>query len=272
MTDPATADDLAPELRPQLGVIGGSGLYALLDDPTEISVDTPYGPTSAPITVAHVGERAVAFLPRHGLHHEHPPHKVPYRANLWALHHLGVRHVLAPCASGSLQADIGPGSFVVPDQLVDRTAGRPSTFYDGPEVHHLSFADPYCPSLRRAAVDACRAEDVEVHEGGTVVVVEGPRFSTRAESRWYASMGWEVINMTQLPEAALAAEAGLGYAAIALITDHDVGVEGASDAPVTHDAVFATFEANLERVRRVLLRALASDLEPCHHEPGPGFG
>ncbi len=266
-----TADQPTSEPRAEIGVIGGSGLYALLEDATEVAVDTPYGPPSAPITLGTVAGRQVAFLPRHGLHHQFPPHLVPYRANLWALHHLGVHHVLAPCASGALQADIDPGSFVVPDQLLDRTTRRVSSFYDGPEVHHLAFADPYCPSLRTAALDACRHEGVTVHDGGTVVVIEGPRFSTRAESRWFSSMGWEVINMTQLPEAALAAEAGLGYAAIALITDRDAGVEGTDIEPVTHEGVLATFEANLERVRRVLLRALTLDLAPCHHEPGPGF-
>ncbi|MCU1455602.1 MAG: S-methyl-5-thioadenosine phosphorylase [Acidimicrobiales bacterium] len=257
--------------RAELGVFGGSGLTSLLDDVEEIEVDTPYGPPSAPVSVGEVDGRSVAFLPRHGRSHEHPPHHVPYRANVWAMHALGVRHLFGPCASGSLQPSIAPGSFVVPDQLVDRTWGRADTFFDGPTTHHVSFADPYSAELRAVAVAACRAEGVDVHDGGTVVTVQGPRFSTRAESRWFASMGWEVVNMTQHPEAVLAREAGLAYAAIALITDYDVGVEGEGRPPVTQAEVFAFFEANVVNVRRVLHRALAA--APAGHdlEAGPGF-
>jgi 5'-methylthioadenosine phosphorylase len=241
----------------------------LLDDVEEVTVETPYGPTAAPIRIGEVAGRRVAFLPRHGDGHEHPPHRVPYRANVWAMHALGVRHLFGPCASGSLRAEVAPGSFVVPDQLVDRTAGRADTFYDGATTHHVSFADPYCGDLRSVAVDACRAERVDVHDGGTVVVVQGPRFSTRAESQWFSSMGWDVINMTQHPEAVLAREAGLCYAAISLITDYDVGVEGT--APVTQDEVFGFFEANVAKVRQVLFRALAAAPHDCAIAPGPGF-
>lgn len=243
-----------------VGVFGGSGFYRFLDDVTEIRVDTPYGPTAAPVSIGTVGDRRVAFLPRHGAHHEFPPHNAPYRANVWAMRALGVVNVFGPCASGSLQAHVEPGTFVVPDQLVDRTWGRPDTFFDGPLTHHISFADPYDPDLRRIAVEACRAEGVTVHDGGTVVVVQGPRFSTRAESRWYGAQGWEVVNMTQHPEAALCREAGLRYAAIALITDFDAGLEGTGVPAVTHEQVFAFFESNVETVRRVLFRALAAPL------------
>ena len=183
----------------ELGVFGGSGLYALLDDGEEVEVDTPYGPPSAPVRVGDVGGRRVAFLPRHGVGHEHPPHRVPYRANVWALHSLGVRQVVAPCAVGSLRADLGPATFVVPDQLVDRTSGRDGTFFDGPTTYHAALADPYCDHLRAEALAACRAEGVTVEDGGTVTVVSGPRFSTRAESRWFASMGTDLLNMTQAP-------------------------------------------------------------------------
>lgn len=253
-----------------VGVLGGSGFYRFLDDVTEVVVDTPHGPTSAPVAVGTLGDRTVAFLPRHGAEHEHPPHLLPYRANIWALHALGVTNVFGPCASGSLQAHVEPGSFVVPDQLVDRTWGRPDTFFDGPAVHHVAFADPYDAELRRIAVEACRATDVTVHDGGTVVVVQGPRFSTRAESQWFGSHGWEVINMTQHPEAALCREAGLRYAAIALITDYDAGLD--DDVPaVTQEEVFAFFEANVEHVRRVLFRALAAELPTTRIEAGPGF-
>jgi 5'-methylthioadenosine phosphorylase len=256
----------ASERRADVGVYGGSGLYALLDDIEEIVVDTPYGPPSAPVTVGEVGGRRVAFLPRHGRDHSLPPHRVPYRANAWAMREVGVRAIFGPCASGSLQPDIHPGEFVVVDQIVDRTAGRASSFHDGPgspppfgPVDHVSFADPYDARLRAVAVEACKAEGVTVHDGGTVVVVEGPRFSTRAESRWYAAQGFQVINMTQMPEAVLAAELGVPYGAIALITDYDVGLEGAPGVePVTMEEVFATLERNADLVRTVLFRAIAA--------------
>lgn len=257
--------------RADVGVLGGSGFYRFLDDVTEVAVETPYGAPSAPVAVGQVGARSVAFLPRHGADHEFPPHRVPYRANIWALHALGVTNVFAPCASGSLQAHVVPGSFVVPDQLVDRTSGRPATFFDGPVAHHVGFGDPYDDDLRRVAVEACRAESVEVHDGGTVVVVQGPRFSTRAESRWFGSHGWEVVNMTQQPEAVLCREAGLRYAAIALITDYDVGLEGTDVAAVTQEEVFAFFEANVDHVRRVLFTALTAELPTTRLEAGPGF-
>jgi 5'-methylthioadenosine phosphorylase len=255
-------------------VFGGSGFYRFLDDVTEVEVETPFGPTAAPIAVGTVGSRTVAVLPRHGARHEHPPHRVPYRANVWAMHALGVTSVFGPCASGSLQPTVVPGSFVVPDQLVDRTSGRADTFFDGDDgrpVHHVAFGDPYDEALRRVAVEACRTEGVEVHDGGTVVTIQGPRFSTRAESRWFGSHGWEVINMTQHPEAVLCREAGLRYAAIALITDFDAGLEGTGIPAVTQDEVFAFFEANVETVRRVLFRALAADLPAERIEAGPGF-
>ena len=260
--------------RADVGVFGGSGFYRFLDDVTEVAVDTPYGPTSAPVAIGSLGARTVAFLPRHGGRHEHPPHTVPYRANVWAMHALGVTNVFGPCASGSLQAHIVPGSFVVPDQLVDRTWGRPDTFFDGEDgrpVHHVAFGDPYDDALRAVAVAACRAEGVEVHDGGTVVTIQGPRFSTRAESRWFGSHGWEVINMTQHPKAVLCREAGLRYAAIALITDFDAGLEGTGIPSVTQEEVFAFFEANVETVRRVLFRALEADLPADRIAAGPGF-
>jgi 5'-methylthioadenosine phosphorylase len=260
--------------RADVGVFGGSGFYRFLDDVTEVVVDTPFGATSAPIAIGSLGDRTVAFLPRHGTNHEFPPHRIPYRANVWAMHALGVTNVFGPCASGSLQAHIVPGSFVVPDQLVDRTWGRPDSFFDGDDgrpVHHVAFGDPYDAQLRAVAIDACRAEEVEVHVGGTVVTIQGPRFSTRAESQWFGSHGWEVINMTQHPEAVLCREAGLRYAAIALITDFDAGLEGSGIPAVTQEEVFAFFEANVETVRRVLFRALQADLPTGRIEAGPGF-
>jgi 5'-methylthioadenosine phosphorylase len=250
--------------RADIGVYGGSGLYALLDEVEELTVDTPYGPPAAPVTIGEVAGRRVAFLPRHGRDHSLPPHRVPYRANAWAMRELGVRAIFGPCASGSLQPDIHPGEFVVLDQIFDRTVARESSFHDGPgspegfaPVDHVSFAEPYDARLRAVAIEACRAEGVTVHDGGTVVVMQGPRFSTRAESRWYGAQGWHVINMTQMPEAVLATEIEVPYAAIALITDYDVGLEGMPGVePVTMDEVFATLERNAEVVRKVLFRAV----------------
>lgn len=242
---------------PPVGIFGGSGLYQLVDGLEPVDLDTPYGPPSAPVSQGEVGGRAVTFLPRHGLDHQFPPHRVNYRANLWALRSLGVRRVLAPCAAGSLQPQVHPGDVVVCDQLVDRTSGREGTFFDGPEVNHLAFADPYCEDLRRVALEAAAAQAVNAVDGGTVVVVNGPRFSTRAESRWYRAQGADVINMTQAPEAALARELGLCYATLALVTDYDTGVDDRLDvAPVSQEAVFAFFEENLGRLRNVLFDAV----------------
>jgi 5'-methylthioadenosine phosphorylase len=235
----------------EIGVIGGSGLYALLDGAREHELSTPYGQPSDPVTIAEVGGRRVAFLPRHGRDHRYPPHRIPYRANLWALRALGVRQIIAPCAVGGLRPELGPGTFVVPDQLIDRTSGREQTFYDRGAVH-VSFADPYCPDGRAAVLGA--AEKVQPVDGGTMVVVEGPRFSTRAESRWFTSIGGAIVNMTGHPEAVLARELALCYTTIALVTDLDAGVEG--DHGVTQEEVFAVFGANIERLRGVLLEAV----------------
>jgi 5'-methylthioadenosine phosphorylase len=239
----------------ELAVIGGSGLYALLDQAEDISVHTPYGSTSDPVTIAEVAGRRVAFLPRHGRNHQHPPHRIPYRANLWALRELGVTQILAPCAVGGLRPELGAGSFVVPDQLIDRTSGRAQTFYDTGAVH-VSFADPYCPSGRAAVLATGRSQGLEVADGGTMVVIEGPRFSTRAESRWYAAAGGTLVNMTGHPEAVLARELALCYTAIALVTDLDAGVEG--DHGVTQEEVFRVFAENTERMRELLLATLAA--------------
>ena len=243
------------ETRPGVAVIGGSGLYALLDDAEEHVVETPYGPPSDPVTVASVGPRRVAFLPRHGRDHRYPPHRIPYRANLWALRALGARQVIAPCAVGGLRSELGPGAFVVPDQLVDRTSGRTQTYYDSGAVH-VNFADPYCPVGRRTVLETARDKGIHAHDGGAMVVIEGPRFSTRAESRWYASVGGAVVNMTGHPEAVLARELALCYTAIALVTDLDAGVEG--DHGVTQEEVFRVFAENTERLRALLLDVVAA--------------
>jgi 5'-methylthioadenosine phosphorylase len=242
--------------RAEVGVIGGSGLYSLLEAAETVGVDTPFGPPSDPLTIGEVGGRRVAFLPRHGRDHRFPPHRVNYRANLWALRAVGARQVLGPCAVGSLKAEHGAGTVVVPDQIVDRTWGRAHTFYDAiGHVVHVGFADPYCPNGRRATVRAARARDLDPVDGGTLVVVNGPRFSTRAESRWHQSQGWTVVGMTGSTEAALAREIALCYTAIALVTDLDAGLEQGEG--VTHDQVLRVFAENMENVRALLLDVVA---------------
>ena len=241
--------------RATVGVFGGSGFYRLLDEVELVDVDTPYGKPSDRIAIGSVDGVGVAFLPRHGSGHVLPPAAINYRANVWALKDLGVTRVIGPTAAGSLQPHVKPGEFVVCDQFVDRTHGRADTFYsDGPTVAHVGAAEPYCPVMRELAVAIGREQGVTVHERGTVVVIQGPRFSTRAESRWFSSLGWEVINMTQYPEAILARELELCYVNISLITDYDVGLEGMPDvAPVSVAEVEKFFASNNERVRRLIL-------------------
>jgi 5'-methylthioadenosine phosphorylase len=238
----------------EIGVFGGSGFYSFLEAVEATEVETPYGRPSAPPVVGEVGGRRVAFIPRHGAKHEYPPHRVPYRANIWAMRELGVQRILGPCAVGSLQPHVKPGHFAVCDQLVDRTRSRPTTFYDGPDTTHVSFADPYCPTIREVTVAKGRELGIEMHDGGTVVVIEGPRFSTRAESAWFAAAGWEIINMTQYPEAVLARELEICYANISLVTDYDVGVGGTP--PVTHEEVIRVFAQNNERLRDLLFAVI----------------
>lgn len=246
-----------PDVRIDVGVVGGSGLYALLEDAVEVAVETPFGDPSAPITVGEVEGVAVGFLPRHGVDHSVPPHRINYRANAWALAHLGATDVILPCAAGSLSRDVAPGTFVIADQLVDRTTGRPRTVHDGPEVVHVAFADPYDQEIREVLLATARELGIPVRDGGTVVVVDGPRFSTRAESRHYAAQGWEVINMTAAPEAALLRELEVAAANVSLITDHDVGLADDPAIPeVTHAEVLATFAANLDALRRLLFAAI----------------
>ena len=240
--------------RAEVGVFGGSGFYSFLEGVEQVEVDTPYGSPSAPLSVGEIAGTPVAFLPRHGSKHQLPPHRVPYRANAWAMKELGVKRIVGPCAAGSLKAEVKPGHFVICDQLVDRTWGRDDTFYDGPETTHIGFADPYCPEMRETAIAQGRDQDIDLHEKGTVVAVQGPRFSSRAESAFYQAQGWEVINMTQYPEAALARELEICYLNISLITDYDVGVEGEDVESVSHEMVIKVFEQNLSKLRDLLFR------------------
>jgi 5'-methylthioadenosine phosphorylase len=240
-----------------IGVFGGSGFYRFLDEVEEVAVATPYGPPSARVRIGEVEGTRVAFMPRHGDTHELPPHRINYRANIWAMREVGVTRIIGPCACGSLKPELAPGTFVVADQFVDRTSGREDTFYDGPQTTHVAAAEPYCPSLRRALVQAATEVEIPVVAGGTVVVIQGPRFSTKAESRWFGAAGWDVVNMTQYPEAWLARELELCYANVSLVTDYDVGLEGVPGVePVSADAAFRVFAENLDRLRALLFRAV----------------
>jgi 5'-methylthioadenosine phosphorylase len=238
----------------EIGVFGGSGFYSFLDQVEEREVETPFGAPSAPVAIGDVGGKSVAFLPRHGKNHQFPPHRIPYRANVWAMRELGVRRLIGPNASGALKGELALGEFVVCDQFVDRTSGREDTFYDGPETTHVSAADPFCPELRRLVVETATELGIPVRDGGAVVVTQGPRFSTRAESRWFQRMGWDVINMTAYPECYLARELELCYVNVSMVTDHDVGVEG--QEPVSAETVVRVFNENNERLRELLFAVI----------------
>lgn len=247
------------EKRAEIGIFGGSGFYSFLEDVEYVKVDTPFGPPSDLVALSTIDGRKVAFLPRHGRNHEWPPHAIPYRANVWAMRELGVTRVIGPCAAGSLQPGVRPGDFVVCDQFVDRTWGREDTFYHGHIVTHISAADPYCPELRSVAIRVAKEMGMPIHERGTVVVIQGPRFSTRAESKWYSQMGWTVVNMTQYPECILAKELDMCYLNISLITDYDVGLEDREDIkPVTHEEVIRVFNENNEKLRKLLFRLVSA--------------
>ena len=245
------------EKKAEIGVFGGSGFYSFLENVKETKVETPYGAPSDLIAIGEYAGRKVAFLPRHGKLHQYPPHKIPYRANLWAMKSLGVERIIAPTAVGSLQPNIKVGDFVVTDQFVDRTSGRDCTFYDGPITTHISLAEPYCPELRGVAISVLKEMKLPFHPKGTVVVIQGPRFSTRAESEWFTKMGWDIINMTQYPEAVLARELEMCYVNIAVVTDYDVGiVAGGKVQPVTQEMVSKKFAENNIRLKSILKRMI----------------
>lgn len=242
-----------------IGVFGGSGFYSFLDDVEEVEIDTPYGKPSDKICIANINNKRVAFLPRHGKEHSYPPHLIPYKANIYAMKMLGVSKIIAPNACGSLHPDVKPGDFVICDQFVDRTKGRDDTYFDGQVVEHISAAEPYDDNLRETAIKSAKELGITVHEEGTVVVIQGPRFSTKAESRWFSKMGWTVINMTQYPECYLALEQGIPYVNISLITDYDAGLEGRNDIEaVTHEEVLRVFGDNVEKVKKLIFKMIES--------------
>lgn len=239
--------------RAEFGVFGGSGFYKFAKGSGGISVRTSYGKPSARITLSEVGGRKVAFLPRHGVDHEFPPHMVPYRANVFAFKSIGVTRIIGPNAVGSLRGDVRPGDLVFCNQFVNFTSGRKDTFYDGPETTHVSSAEPYCPQMRKTAVEASEALGLRFHRAGTVVVIQGPRFSTGAESKFFSRQGWDVINMTQFPEVVLAREQEMCYLNISLVTDYDAGLEGdPAVKPVSHGEVIRVFNKNLESLRKLI--------------------
>jgi len=243
--------------RAEIGVFGGSGFYKFFKGAEELAVRTPYGRPSGKVTLSEIGGRKVAFLPRHGVRHEHPPHRVPYRANVMAFKQLGATRIIAPNAVGSLKADMKPGDFVFCDQFANFTTGREDTFYDGPVTTHVGMAQPYCPQMREVAIEAAQKLGLDYHGAGTVVVIQGPRFSTTAESRFFARQGWDVINMTQYPEVVLAREQELCYLNISLVTDYDAGLEGdPSVKPVSHEEVIKVFNSKMDSLRRLIVETV----------------
>lgn len=255
-----------------IGIIGGSGFYGFLKG-KEVAVHTPFGKPSDKILISEYAGQKIAFLSRHGKKHQFPPHKINYRANLFALKKLGVERILTSTAVGSLKPKIKPGDFVICDQFIDRTKNRPDTFFNGKTtplfarirgidfrgVVHISVAEPYCPELRKLTIRACQKLKIPAYGNGTVVVIEGPRFSTKAESSFYSKMGWDVINMTQYPEMVLARELEMCYLNISLVTDWDAGLKGRKDIkPVTAQEVIKIFKQNNEKVQKIFLEIIKS--------------
>jgi len=265
--------------RIDIGIFGGSGFYDLLENATELEIETPFGKTSDKIMIGSIGigkespskgetRKRVAFIPRHGKEHKLPPHKIPYKANLWAMKKLGAKRIISPAAVGSLNPLIKPGDFVICDQFVNWNTCRDDSFYQGEEVEnvkksdhvaHFSMADPYCDELRKIIIKQCKILEIPYHETGTITVIQGPRFSTRAESRFFTNQGWDIIGMTGYPEVALARELGICYSNIGLVTDYDVGlVNNKSIKPVTLKQVIKVFNQNNEKVKELLFEVIKS--------------
>lgn len=240
-------------MKAEIGIVGGSGFYSLLDVYETVEIETRYGKPSDTIAIGELKGKKVAFLPRHGKKHTIPPHRVPYRANIQALSELGVKRIVATAAIGSLKENYAPGDFVLFDQFVNMTWGRPDTFYGENVVAHVGMAEPYCSDLREIASKELSAMKTRHHDKATVVVVNGPRFSTRSESRFFNSQGFEVINMTQYPEAALAREKALCYLGIGIVTDYDVGLEGKLDIkPVNAEEVNRVFGMSIGKAKALV--------------------
>jgi len=245
------------ELKADIGIFGGSGFYEFLDNIKEIEIDTPYGKPSDKISIGDYKGKKVAFLPRHGRKHSIPPHRIPYKANIYAMKELKVKTIISPCSCGSLNPKYEPGDFVVTDQFIDRTKGREDTYFEGPNVEHISSAQPYDENLRKITISTIKEMGITVHEKGTVVVINGPRFSTKAESNWFRQIGGDIINMTQYPECYLALELKIPFVNIALVTDYDAGLEGRDDIePVTMEDVLEVFNKNVKNVKKVIYKII----------------
>jgi len=236
-----------------IGIFGGSGFYKFLDNIEELKIDTPYGETSDALMLGKIGNNKVAFMPRHGRNHSIAPHKVNYRANVWAMKEIGCKSVISPCAAGSLQTHVKPGDIVFCDQYVDWTKGRLDTYFEEGEIKHISAAEPYCPKLRQIAIESAEELGYSIHKTGTVVVIQGPRFNTKSESAFFTRQGWEVINMTQYPEVHLVKELGMRSLNISLITDYDAGLVAECE-PVSHEAVMKVFSDNIQKLQKLLFK------------------
>jgi 5'-methylthioadenosine phosphorylase len=261
----------------EIGIIGGSGFYEFFGKGKWISVKTPYGKPSDKIFLGEFKGKKIAFLPRHARGHKIPPHKINYRANIWALKELGVKIVIAPTAVGSLQPNIKRGDFIITNEFIDRTNNREDTFFNGltpskggAKVVHISSADCYCDKLRKIAFNICKKNKLRVHDNATVVVIQGPRFSTHAESKWFTRMGWDIINMTQYPEVVLAREAETCYLNISVVTDYDAGLIGKKGIhPVSIEEVIRVLGENTEKLKKVILQIISRipknyKCEQCH--------
>lgn len=244
------ANDLAT-----IGIFGGSGFYKFLDDIEEVTIETPYGKTSDALMLGTIANKKVAFMPRHGRNHSIAPHKVNYRANVWAMKEIGCKRVISPCAAGSLQKHVKPGDIVFCNQYVNWTNGRLDTYFDNSDIQHISAAEPYCPELRKIAIKSAQELGYNFHREGTVVVIQGPRFNTKAESAFFTNQGWEVINMTQYPEVHLVKELNMCPLNISLITDYDAGLVAGCE-PVSHEAVMKIFQENISKLQKLLFKII----------------
>lgn len=257
--------------KADVGVFGGSGFYKFLADIEEVKMDTPYGAPSDSVFIGTIGAHKVAFMPRHRRDHSIAPHQVNYRANVWAMKQLGCKRVISPCAAGSLQKEIKPGDFVICDQFVDWTDGRKNTFFESPsdvsaKVQHPSAAEPYCPQLRSLAVQTAQKLNIPVHDKGTIVVINGPRYSTKAESAFFTRQGWRVVGMTAFPEGHLVKELNMCPLNISLITDYDAGLVNDAE-PVSREAVLKVFNSNIEKLKALLfnlIEKIPTETEACN--------
>jgi len=234
----------------EIGIFGGTGIYdsGLLKDSKEITIDTPYGKTSDSITVGEFNGRNVAFMPRHGKKHTIPPHLINFRANIWAFKELGVKRIIAPSAVGSLKEEFEPGHFALPSQFIDFTKSRKGTFSENGKVIHISVADPFCPELQNVILNVTKEQEIQIHDNCTYICIEGPRFSTKAESKFFRTTGADIIGMTLVPECQLAREAQICYVSISTVTDYDVWAE----KPVTAKDVMETLAKNVEMTKKLL--------------------